>query len=149
MAKCEFAKGVVNYLGKKVGQGCVKPTEAKVSAIIEFPTPSIKRQLRRFLGMVGYYRGFCKNVATIVSPLTDPLSISNNFMWSPECDRAFVAAKDLLCYSPVLSAPNFSLTFKLQVDTSAVGAGAVLLQEDRAGIELLFFQEVFKVSTEL
>ncbi len=148
LAKCEFAKGVVTYLGKKVCQGCVKPTEAKVSAIIEFPTPSTKRQLCRFLGMAGYYRGFCKNFATIVSPLTDLLSTSKNFVWSPECDRAFVAAKDLLCYSPVLSAPNFSLTFKLQVDASAVGAGAVLLQEDRAGIEhpVCYFSKKFSKS---
>lgn len=70
LAKCEFAKSVVTYLCKKVGQGFVKPVTDKVSAILEFPTPSTKRQLRRFLGMAGYYQGFCKNFATIVSPLT-------------------------------------------------------------------------------
>lgn len=148
LAKCEFAKGVVTYLGKKVGQGYVKPIEAKVSAIIEFPTPSTKRQLRRFLGMAGYYRGFCKNFATIVSPLTDMLSTSKNFVWSSDCDHAFFAAKDLLCYGPILSAPNFSSTFKLQVDASAVGAGAVLLQEDGAGIEhpVCYFSKKFSKS---
>ncbi len=52
LAKCEFAKGAVTFLGTKVGQVCVKPTEAKVSAIIEFPTPSTKRQLRRSLGIL-------------------------------------------------------------------------------------------------
>ncbi len=48
---------------------------------------------------------------------------------------AFNAAKDLLCHSPILSAPNFALAFKLQVDASLAGAGAVLLQEDSTGIE--------------
>ncbi len=48
---------------------------------------------------------------------------------------AFNAAKDLLCHSPILSAPNFALSFKLQVDASLAGAGAVLLQEDSTGIE--------------
>ncbi len=47
----------------------------------------------------------------------------------------FNAAKDILCNAPVLSAPNFALPFKLQVDASSVGAGAVLLQEDRDGID--------------
>lgn len=74
LAKCEFAKAVVTYLGKRVGQGQVRPVEAKVSAIVNFPTPTTKRELRRFLGMVGYYRGFCRNFASVVAPLTDLLS---------------------------------------------------------------------------
>lgn len=40
LAKCEFAKGVVTYLSKQVGQGVVKPVEAKISAILEFPVTS-------------------------------------------------------------------------------------------------------------
>ena len=40
----------------------------------------------------------------------------------------------LLCSAPVLSAPNFSLPFKLEVDASATGAGAVLLQDGEGGM---------------
>lgn len=40
-----------------------------------------------------------------------------------------------MCCSPVLSAPHFSFPFKLEVDASAVGAGAVLLQEDNQSID--------------
>lgn len=53
-------------------------------------------------------------------------------MWSTDCQLAFETAKDLLCRAPVLSAPDFSRSFKLQVDASDNGAGAVLLQEDQA-----------------
>ncbi len=145
LAKCEFARAVVTYLGKLVGQGQVRPVEAKVSAIIEFPSPTNKRELRRFLGMAGYYRGFCKNFASVVSPLTDLLSSERKFVWNPECKSAFQAAKDLLCNAPVLSAPNFTLPFQLQVDASAHGAGAVLLQEDSFGIEhpICYFSKKF------
>lgn len=135
LAKCEFAKAVVTYLGKQVGQGQVRPIEAKVTAMLKFPTSTNKRQLRRFLGMTGYYRGFCRNFACIVSPLTDLLSTSRSFVWTPECECAFLAAKDILCNAPVLSAPNFDLPFKLQVDASAMGAGAVLMQEDSGGVD--------------
>ncbi len=130
-----FAKAVVTYLGKKVGQGTVRPVEQKVAAILNFPSPTNKWELRRFLGMTGYYRSFCRNFASVVAPLTDLLSTSKKCVWSYDCNYAFNAAKDLLCHSPILSAPNFALAFKLQVDASLAGAGAVLLQEDSTGIE--------------
>ncbi len=93
LAKCDFAKAVVTYLGKKVGQGQVRPVEEKITAVVEFPIPTTKRELRRFLGMTGYYRGFCKNFASVVSPLTDLLSTSKKFVWTPECAYALMRPK--------------------------------------------------------
>ncbi len=61
LTKCEIGKATITYLGKKVGHGWVKPVNAKVEAIQNFPKPHNKRELRRFLGMAGYYRGFCRN----------------------------------------------------------------------------------------
>ncbi len=63
----------MTYLGKVVGQGCVRPVRAKVEAIDQFPSPTTKKELMRFLGLVGYYRGFCRNFSTVVAPLTDLL----------------------------------------------------------------------------
>lgn len=59
LAKCEFDKATIAYLGKEVGQGQVRPVAAKVSAIADFPVPTTRRELGRFLGMAGYYRSFC------------------------------------------------------------------------------------------
>ena len=145
LGKCEFAKAVVTYLGKQVGQSQVRPVEAKITAIVDFPSPTNKRELRRFLGMAGYYHGFCPNFSTIVTPLTNLLSCKEKFVWSPEGVTAFDSVKDLLCHAPVLSAPIFSLSFKLEVDTSDVGAGAVLLQEDETGVDhpVCYFSKKF------
>ena len=41
--------------------GWVKPCGAKMQSIVEYPPPSNKRELLRFLGTAGYYRRFCKN----------------------------------------------------------------------------------------
>ncbi|XP_067287604.1 uncharacterized protein [Pseudorasbora parva] len=135
LAKCEVGKATVTYLGKKLGHGFVKPVEAKIEAILNFPKPCNKRELRWFLGMSGYYRGFCKNFSSVVAPLTDLLSTTRVCKWNCECDRAFEAAKDLLCNAHVLLAPDFDFPFKLQVDASTSGAGAVLIQEDAHCIE--------------
>lgn len=69
LSKCEYAKDSITYLGKEVGHGQVRLTAAKVSGIINYTAPTTKRQLHRFLVLVGYYRAFCCNFATIVSPL--------------------------------------------------------------------------------
>ncbi len=135
LAKCKFGKATVTYLGKQVDQGEVRPIAAKVQAIVQSPAPTTKRQLRHFLGMAGYYRGFCKNFSDVVLPLTNLLCQHRDYVWSSECQQAFESVKSLLCSTPVLSAPNFSTLFKLEVDASATGAGAVLLQEDVHGID--------------
>lgn len=67
-----------------------------------------------------------------MTALTSPLK---TFVWSSECQNSFENLKGILCCNPVLSAPDFSLPFKLEVNASAVGAGAVLLQEDVHGID--------------
>ena len=50
--------------------------------------------------------------------------------WTPVCQAAFERVKALLTCSPVLATLQLSRPFKLHVDASQVGAGAVLLQED-------------------
>ncbi|KAL2097351.1 hypothetical protein ACEWY4_006558 [Coilia grayii] len=148
LAKCEFGKATVTYLVKQVGQGQVRPVEAKIQAIVEFPTPKTKRGVRRFLGMAGYYRSFCRNFSDVVLPLTNLLRNTVNFVWSSECEAAFDNTKALLCSSPVLAAPTFDQPFKLEVDcddASATGAGAVLLQEGSDGLDhpICYFSKKF------
>ena len=65
-----------------------------------------------------------------MSPLTDLLKAKAECIWSTQCQEAFDAVK-----APVLAAPNFGKPFKLQVDASQIGAGAVLLQENDNNVE--------------
>ncbi len=53
LRKCEFAKASVTYLGKQVGNGQVRPLDGKIAVVLEFPVPTTRRELHRFLGMVG------------------------------------------------------------------------------------------------
>ena len=146
LAKCEFAKATVTYLGRVVGQGEVRTIQEKVRAVQEFPVPTTKRELLRFLGMAGYYRSFCPNFASVCAPLTDLLKDDVKYVWSPICQQAFTQVKELLSSAPVLAAPRLDHPFRLQVDASDVGAGAVLLQVDEKGVEkpVCFFSKKFK-----
>ncbi|KAL2076889.1 hypothetical protein ACEWY4_027519 [Coilia grayii] len=135
LAKCVFGQASVVYLGKIVGCGQVRPVQSKVEAILHFPAPTSRRELRRFLGMVGYYRSFCKNFSTVAAPLTDLLSTKRVFKWDDACQAAFDSVKALLTTGPVLAAPDFNLPFSLTVDASDLGAGAVLYQTGSDGLD--------------
>lgn len=118
-----------------MGHGQVRPVHSKVEAILNFPAPATRRDLRRFLGMVGYYRSFCKNFSTVAAPLTDLLSTKRVFEWNDTCQSAFDSVRALLTTAPVLAAPDFSLPFSVAVDASDLGAGAVLYQEGPDGLD--------------
>lgn len=129
LLKSKFCKATVDYLGHTVGQGQVRPLSAKVDAIAKFPPPSNKKQLMRFLGMIGFYRKFCSNFATVVQPLTQLLCKNSEFNWSDQCQLAFDNSKALLMNNPILITPDYDKPFKLAVDASDIGIGAVLYQE--------------------
>lgn len=88
VAKCDFAQATITYFGKEVGWGQVRPVEAKITDMIQFPAPTTIRELRRFLGMAGYYQSFCHNFFTVVHPLTTLLSPSHTFICSRDCQHA-------------------------------------------------------------
>jgi hypothetical protein len=145
LAKSEFGQAKVIYLGYVVGRGQVAPVEAKIGSIIEYPVPSNRKSLMRFLGMAGYYRKFCKNFSDITTPLTNLLKKNQKFIWSKECDDAFAKVKSILCSEPVLMAPDFGKQFILMVDASDHGIGAVLLQNDDNGVQhpVCYFSKKF------
>ncbi|XP_047478502.1 uncharacterized protein LOC125031660 [Penaeus chinensis] len=130
LAKSTFCSASVTYLGHIVGQGRTLPKQANVEAIQAYPTPTTRKSLMRFLGMVGFYRRFCSNFSSIATPLTDMTSSKCTFQWTSECAEAFDKLKIFISSEPVLRTPDYSRPFSLQIDASGHGVGAVLLQED-------------------
>ena len=55
-AKCEFSKSEIDFLGYHINQNGIKPKADKVQTIIDFPLPKNISELKRFLGMVNFYR---------------------------------------------------------------------------------------------
>lgn len=136
ISKSKFCLREVRYLGYIVGNGVLKTDPGKVEAITNYPAPKTVRQLRRFLGMTGWYRRFVSNYADVTHPLTDLLKKSKSFTWTDDAQKAFDMLKQKLTTAPFLANPDFKKPFIVQCDASQNGVGAVLSQENDRGEEI-------------
>ena len=102
-SKCQFAMTECTYLGHVVGNGVVKPEEGKLRAIDQFPQPKIKKQIRSFLGLSGYYHRFIPNYATIAVPLANMTrkSEAEKVIWTSQCTKAFISLKNFYYQLPL------------------------------------------------
>nr|VZI07667.1 unnamed protein product [Spirometra erinaceieuropaei] len=73
-SNCVFGVPSLEFLGHPVDSEGLRPLTSKVEAVRNFPPPTSKRQLQRFLGMVSFYRRFLSNCADLMLPLTNMLS---------------------------------------------------------------------------
>lgn len=146
--KCKFGMKEVRYLGNMYSEQGRRTDPDKVKAIVEWTTPDSVKEVRRFLGVVGYYRRYVKNFANIARPLTDLLKTdtAEEFKWTTECDSSFQKLRQELANAPTLRYPNIDEPFTLRCDASGVAIGAVLEQD---GIPLAFISRVLTDSERL
>lgn len=129
--KSKFFRKKLKYLGYVVDAYGLHADPEKIEAIVNYPTPKNRKEVRRFLGTASWYRRFIPNFSTLTSPLNKLTSQSKNappFLWSKEAEVAFNALKECLVSTPILSCPDYSEPFEVHTDASDVGIGAVLTQ---------------------
>jgi len=87
MAKCQFGKSEIHYLGHVIGGGTVKPDPQKIKAVNNYLVPVTKKEVRVFLGLSGYYRQFMPHFSTIAEPLIELTKAQNpdKVRWSDQC----------------------------------------------------------------
>ncbi|XP_048836044.1 uncharacterized protein LOC125711303 [Brienomyrus brachyistius] len=131
--KCRLFQRAVRYLGHIVSREGVTTDPEKTEAVRGWPRPGTVREVRSFLGFVGYYRrfvpGFAKRAAALHGLLKGAGSSSRQKIeWTKECEEAFQALKEALLEAPVLAYADYTLPFRLYTDASLRGLGAVLTQ---------------------
>ncbi|XP_062203827.1 uncharacterized protein LOC133906051 [Phragmites australis] len=129
LSKCCFAQQQLAYLGHVISARGVQTDPDKISIIKDWPTPSTVKEVRSFLGLVGYYRKFVRHFGHLSKPLTNLLKKGEIFVWTQTTDEAFQALKRALITALVLAMPYFSKPFMVETDASDHGIGAVLQQE--------------------
>lgn len=124
--KCEFFRTEVQFLGHRCTSNGILPDPSKLNVLEKYPTPKDKKETKRFVAFANYYRRFIKNFSAIAKPLNELSRKRKAFIWSQECETAFVTLKKALLSAPILAYPDFSKEFKVTVDASQLACGAVL-----------------------
>lgn len=126
--KCAWGLRHVEYLGHLIGNGQLSVPDHRITAMKEFIKPKSKRDLRAFLGSIGYYRKFIVDFAMYSSLLTPATSSKapGKVIWTPAMDKAFSHLTVSLCNKCILHVPSHDDEYVVHTDASGKGIGGVL-----------------------
>lgn len=128
--KCVFMEKEIEFLGHVLNKDGLKPNQKKIEAIQKFPIPQTVKEIRAFLGLIGYYRKFVPNLSKIVKPLTEATkkdAVIN--IHQKSYIEAVQTCKRLLINAPILAFPDFKKDFVITTDASDIALGAVISQD--------------------
>ena len=128
VAKCNFMKSEIKYLGRVVSAEGVKPDPKAVAKLRDWEIPRNKTEMQSFLAFANYYREFIPWHAKLVAPLHTVTGLNVTFTWGPEQQKAFNEIKKALIEATALAQPDSEREFVLDTDASAVAISGILHQ---------------------
>ncbi|KAE9286104.1 hypothetical protein PF008_g26748 [Phytophthora fragariae] len=128
MKKCKWGRDQVASLGHIVTPSGILPNPEKVKSVMNVKRPHDLHTVRAFLGLTSYFRRYIPGYAGISAPIERLKLKGAAFVWTDDCEAAFMQLKRKLIEPPILVYPDFSKRFKLYVDSSKQAVGACLMQ---------------------
>ena len=104
--KLAYKKTEVDFFGKTYTTDGCKPAQSKVSAISEMPSPTSKKQVQSFFGMVNYLSKFLARLSELAELIRELCKDKVPFNWGPEHQDAFKQIKCEIVGPPILAYYN-------------------------------------------
>src|SRR5882724_1322440 len=133
LEKCFFEKPSIEYLGMIISQDKIQMDPAKLSVVLDWPTPKCVKDVQSFLGFGNFYQRFIQGFANIMAPLTALTQKDTTWLWNDDQQKAFNTLKQRFTLAPILLMPDFSKPFWLETDASDYNYGAILSQQSDDG----------------
>ncbi|KAK8768579.1 hypothetical protein V5799_014956 [Amblyomma americanum] len=135
LAKCEFMKETVEYLGHVITSKSLQPSLKNIEAVLSAPKPRDCKTLQSYIGLTNFYRKFIPQLSTVLHQLNNLLSPGTLRPWEPAQEDAFCRSKALLASASTLAHFDPAKVTVLVTDASPYGLGAVLAQREADGME--------------
>ena len=104
----------------------------RVKAIIDMPSPTCKKQVQSFIGMVNYLSKFSACLSELAEPIRELSKEKVPFNWGLEHHKAFKLLKKEIAAAPILAYYNPRKTRVIHTDASSKGLGTCLLKEEKS-----------------
>ena len=139
--KSRFGCSSMDFLGFNIDKNGVKSSRKHIDKIKDYPTPTTRAELRRFLGICAFTSKMVKNSTLILSPLHQLNSPKRyaNFIWEDKHQKAFDEYKNQLSTSTGLVHRDEKLPLVLCSDASLEKFGSVLYQKNGESLEPLSY----------
>ena len=128
VAKCDFMKSEIKYMGRVVSAEGMKPDPKTVAKLRDWDIPRSKTEMQSFLGFATCYREFIPWLAKFVAPLHTINGVKATFRWGSEQQQAFNEIKMALIEATALAKPDSEGEIVLHTDASAVAISGILHQ---------------------
>uniref|UniRef100_A0A8C5P957 Gypsy retrotransposon integrase-like protein 1 n=1 Tax=Leptobrachium leishanense TaxID=445787 RepID=A0A8C5P957_9ANUR len=129
--KCLFETSSVSFLGFIITAGNIKMDPEKIKAMESCPIPVTRKETQRFIGFANFYRKFIRSFSSVIRPLTKLTCTTTPFKWTDKATKAFLDLKHRFSTAPILTLPDPTIPYYLEVDASEVATGAILSQRDK------------------
>ena len=147
LKKSVFRVSELEFLGYKVSVEGIHATKKKCDVIKNFALPTEFAELRRYIGILGYYRRLIPNFSERTFLMSEMLknhsSKTKLLRWSPDAQREFEDSRLMLLKTVSLPHPRqTSDPFQLVVDASGQSVGGALHQNvDGKFVPIGFFSK--------
>jgi len=124
--KCVWKVQKIGFLGVVIGPDGIEMEKKKVNRVLSWPEPKNVKDVRKFLGLVNYYRRFIKNFAQVARPMNVLTRKDIKWQWKEEQQKAFDELKRIFTTKPVLAALDLDKEFRVEADASNYATRGVL-----------------------
>ena len=163
-SKCKLFRKEVNFLGRIVSADGYKLDTANIKPLLQLQDsiPKTIGDVRRLVGLLGYYKRYIKNFSSVAKPIYDLLSMNDRpksqgkqpnkdtkgnhqlssktpVFWTDEHHSIVKTLIDQLISPPIMAYPNFFYPFVLHTDASESGLGAVLYQRQQGKLRVIAY----------